>query len=82
VVAALSAPVVGHSVVYGVSNNRLTWWDNTSARHVGFVPQDSSEPFRAAIEARQGVVNPNDAAVKYQGGSFVTKGPFDGPNQA
>jgi uronate dehydrogenase len=53
VVSALTAPAVGHTVVYGMSDNRLTWWDNTSARHVGFRPQDSSEPFRAAVEARQ-----------------------------
>lgn len=79
VVAALSAQGVGHSVVYGVSNNRLTWWDNTAARHIGFVAQDSSEPFRAAIEARQGAGDPHAAAVKYQGGAFVTKGPFNGP---
>jgi uronate dehydrogenase len=79
VVAALTAPGVGHSVVYGVSNNRPTWWDDTAARHIGFVAQDSSEPFRAAIEARQGTVDPQDAAAKYQGGAFVTKGPFDSP---
>jgi uronate dehydrogenase len=74
--AALTAPVVGHSVIYGVSNNRLVWWDNTRARHVGFVAQDSSEPFRHAVEARQPVIDPTLPAAMYQGGSFVTKGPF------
>ena len=53
VVAALTAPVVGHSIVYGMSDNTTTWWDNTPARHIGFRPQDSSEPFRAAKEAAQ-----------------------------
>lgn len=80
--AALTAPVVGHSVVYGVSNNRLRWWDNTPARHVGFVPQDSSEPFRAAVEARQPAIDPQAPAVLYQGGAFVTKGPFGDPTEA
>ena len=51
VVAALTAPVVGHTVIYGMSDNRVTWWDNTSASHIGFRAQDSSERFRAAIEA-------------------------------
>ncbi len=76
VMAALSAPVVGHSVVYGMSDNTLTWWDNTSARHVGFRPEDSSEAFRAAVEARQQSIDPKNPASVYQGGGFVTKGPF------
>ena len=76
VVSALTAPAVGHTVVYGMSDNRLTWWDNTPARHVGFRPQDSSEPFRAAVEARQPHIDLSDPAASYQGGGFVKMGPF------
>jgi len=76
VVASLTAPVVGHSVVYGMSANTTTWWDNTSAAHLGYRPKDSSEPFRAAAEARQPVLDRTDPAVVYQGGGFVTKGPY------
>lgn len=76
VVAALTAPVVGHTIVYGMSDNRLVWWDNRSASHLGYQPQDSSEPFRAAIEARQGIVDPTQPAARFQGGAFVTQGPF------
>lgn len=75
-VAALTAPVVGHSIVYGASANRTSWWDNSQGRHVGYQPQDSSEPWRAAIEARQGPVDPTRPEVKYQGGAFVVQGPF------
>jgi uronate dehydrogenase len=74
--AALTAPLVGHTVIYGMSNNRSTWWDNTAARHIGFAPQDSSEPFRAEIESRQPPLDTTERAVIYQGGGFVTKGPF------
>ena len=77
VVASLTAPVVGHSVIYGVSDNTTTWWDNSSARHVGYRPQDSSEPFRAAAEGRQPSVDTSSAAAIYQGGGFVTQGPFE-----
>ena len=77
VVASLSAPVVGHSVIYGLSDNTTSWWDNTPARHIGYRPQDSSEPFRAALEARQPVLDPADPVTRYQGGGFVTKGPFE-----
>ena len=75
VLASLTAPVVGHSVIYGMSDNTTRWWDNTRAAHIGFRPQDSSEPFRAATET-QPPLDRNDPAVIYQGGGFVTKGPF------
>jgi uronate dehydrogenase len=77
VVACLSAPVVGFSVVYGMSRNRATWWDNTSASHLGFAPQDSSEPFRAALEARQPTLDIGDPQVARQGGVYVRMGPFE-----
>ncbi|WP_235971845.1 NAD-dependent epimerase/dehydratase family protein [Azohydromonas caseinilytica] len=77
VVAALTAPVVGHSVIYGISDNATTWWDNTPARHVGYRPQDSSDTFRAAVEARQPRIDLDDPAARYQGGAFVRTGPFE-----
>ena len=76
VVSALTAPAVGHTVIYGMSDNRLTWWDNTSARHVGYRPRDTSEPFRAAVQARQQHIDLSDPAAVYQGGGFVKLGPF------
>ena len=77
VLASLTAPVVGHSIVYGMSDNKAGWWDNTPARHLGFRPQDTSEPFRAAREAAQPVLDRDDPAVIYQGGAFVRMGPFE-----
>ena len=74
VVAALTAPVVGHSVIYGMSDNTTTWWDNTKARHIGYRPQDNSEQFRAAVEARHPVLDLTDPAVIYQGGAFTRAG--------
>ena len=77
VVASLTAPVVGHTVIYGMSDNAATWWDNTAARHIGYRPQDSSEVFRAAVEARQPPLDMHDPVTRYQGGGFVAKGPYD-----
>jgi uronate dehydrogenase len=77
VLASLSAPVVGHSIVYGMSANATSWWDNTPARHIGFQPQDSSEPFRAAREAAQPTLDLKDPAVIFQGGAYVRMGPFE-----
>src|SRR5512138_3846974 len=75
--ACLTAPVIGHTIVYGMSDNTTTWWDNTSAKHLGYRPQDSSERFRAALEAKQPTLDLTDPAVQYQGGAFVRTGPFD-----
>jgi len=77
VIACLTTPVLGHAIVYGMSDNTNVWWDNTSARHIGYRPHDSSEPFRTALEQRQPTLDLSDPAVVYQGGMFVRTGPFD-----
>ncbi|NRF66970.1 NAD(P)-dependent oxidoreductase [Aquincola sp. S2] len=77
VLAALTAPNAGHSIVYGLSDNRTRWWDNRLAAHIGYRPQDSSEPWRAEIEATQPVPDPDDPTRLYHGGVFVELGPYD-----
>ena len=72
---ALYTPNVGHTVVYGMSNNREVWWDNSQAAHLGFTPKDSSEVFRDKVEA-QPMPAADDPARIYQGGAFVAAGPF------
>ncbi|KAA8562016.1 Uronate dehydrogenase [Pseudomonas extremaustralis] len=72
---ALLAGDVGHTVVYGVSANRTTWWSNRHATHLGFTPQDSSETFRDALE-RQPEPGENDPDRLFQGGAFTAAGPF------
>ncbi|MGB7192751.1 MAG: NAD(P)-dependent oxidoreductase [Collimonas pratensis] len=73
---ALFTPGVGHTVVYGVSDNVGSWWNNRYAAHLGFVARDSAEQFRAAIEA-QPMPAPDDPVRKFQGGLFTVAGPFD-----
>lgn len=77
VVASLTAPVAGHCIVFGMSDNTSTWWDNRHAAHIGYRPQDSSEPFRAAAQARQPLLDTTDPVVTHQGGGFLRLGPFD-----
>ena len=75
VLAALTAKDVGHSVICGVSANPHVWWDNAPARHIGYLPRDSSAPYAAEIERTQPPDDPNDPAAIYQGGAFVRQGP-------
>jgi uronate dehydrogenase len=76
ITACLTTPVLGHSIVFGMSDNAVTWYDNSRARHIGYVPQDSSDIFREAIYAATPQPDLTDPAVIYQGGGFVKAGPF------
>lgn len=69
--AALTAPHVGHTIVFGMSDNTVKPVDNSRAGHLGFVPKDSAEPFRAAVEARVPVADPAAPATRCYGGVFV-----------
>jgi uronate dehydrogenase len=76
VVSSLKAPSVGFSVIYGVSENKTIWWDNSHAQHLAYRALDSSEPYRTEVEAKQLALDLNDPATIYQGGDFVKAGPF------
>lgn len=76
ITACLTTPVLGHSIVFGMSDNSVTWWDNSRAKHIGYVPQDSSDVFRDAVYARTSPPDLNDPVAIYQGGGFVKAGPF------
>ena len=77
ITACLTTPVLGHTIIFGTSNNAVSWYDNAKARHVGYVPQDSSDVFRDAVYARTPVPDLNDPTVQFQGGGFVSVGPFE-----
>jgi uronate dehydrogenase len=74
--ACLTTPVLGHTIIFGMSDNAVAWWDNASVRHVGYVPQDSSDVFRDAVYARTPEPDLSSPAVQFQGGGFVLAGPF------
>ena len=75
ITACLTTPVLGHSIIYGTSNNSVSWYDNHLSRHIGYRPQDSSDVFRAEVYARTPEPDLNDPAVQFQGGGFVKQGP-------
>ena len=76
ITACLTTPVLGHSIVFGMSDNAVTWWDNSRARHIGYMPKDSSDIFRDAVYARTPNPDLNDPVAQFQGGGFVVAGPF------
>jgi uronate dehydrogenase len=71
----IRAPSVGHTVIYGASDNRPAWWDNTHAEFLGWKPVDSSDQFREEV-MKSPPLDPTDPAAIYQGGGFVKFGPY------
>lgn len=74
--AALTAEDVGHTVVYGSSANTRLWWDLTTARALGYAPEDDSEPYAAKLVAEQGELDPDNPAHAGVGGHFLTDPPI------
>ena len=67
----LETPELKFEVVYGVSNNTRSWWDNGAAERLGYQPQDDSEVFAEEVLAKEPPHAPDDPQHDYQGGSFV-----------
>jgi uronate dehydrogenase len=72
----LFTPDIGHTIIFGMSDNKEVWWDNRMAAHLGFQPQDTSEVYRDKIE-RQPMPVADDPTLVYQGGAFTAQGPFE-----
>jgi len=74
----LEKPDLVYEVVYGMSDNKRAWWDNSRALALGYSPTGQSETFAAAaLEAQKAL--PKDAIGDYfQGGSPFCSQEFDG----
>ncbi|MFK0295899.1 NAD-dependent epimerase/dehydratase family protein [Streptomyces sp. NPDC090442] len=74
--AALTAEDVGHTVAYASSANTRLWWDLSTARALGYDPQDDSEPYAAELLAAQGPLDPDNPEHTHLGGAFCTNPPI------
>ncbi|MFD7920243.1 NAD-dependent epimerase/dehydratase family protein [Streptomyces sp. NPDC059740] len=74
--ACLTAPKVGHTVVYGSSANTRLWWDLGSARALGYDPQDDSEQYAAELVAEFGELDLDNPEHRYLGGRFTYDPPI------
>jgi len=66
----LEHPGIRYEIVYGVSNNRRSWYDNSNAERLGYRPQDDSEPLAEGVLAAEAGRTIDPIAERYQGGSF------------
>ena len=61
-------------IVYGVSINTRSWWDNSNAYRLGFRPQHNAENWARAVE---GKASESPVSEPFQGGNFASEG-FEG----
>lgn len=67
-------------IVYGMSDNKRAWWDNSNATRLGYQPQDRSEDYAEAVLAR--TEEASDPLVEQmQGGGFVATEKGGDPNK-
>ena len=65
----IDRPGIKFEIVYGVSGNTRSWYDNSNAFRLGYRPQDNAEVFSKEILEKE---KPGDPRVEtYQGGIFV-----------
>ncbi len=57
-------------IVYGVSDNPPSWWDNSNAERLGYKPQDTAEDYRAEVA---GITSDEPVAEALQGGMFSAR---------
>jgi uronate dehydrogenase len=76
---SLTAPRVGFMICYATSGNNQSFWDNRAASVLGYAPEDNAEDHRDRVFAKTEQGDPNDPAIKYQGGIYCAWGHFDDP---
>ena len=69
---AISTPVTGFSIVYGVSDNDRVPVDNAKASFLGYRPKDNAEQFAEEILAETPPVDSTDPAHMCHGGPFAS----------
>ena len=80
VTIGIENPDIRFEIVYGVSGNRRSWYDNSNATRLGYHPQDDSEAWAAEVLAREpGGADPR--AEECQGGNFVSAELGGDPNK-
>jgi uronate dehydrogenase len=73
-------PDIRFEIVYGVSGNKRSWYDNSNAERLGYKPQDDSESYAPEVLAKE--KPPADSLSElYQGGTFVAAEIGGDPNR-
>ncbi len=74
----LERPGLVYEVVYGMSDNKRAWWDNSHALSLGYKPEGQSEVFAAEALEAQKQLPPDPIGDYFQGGSPFCSQEFSG----
>src|SRR5262247_2194767 len=66
----LNHPDIRFEILYGASDNKAAWWDNSRAHALGYRPKGKGEDHRAHAEAEQAKIGPDPVGDLFQGGTF------------
>lgn len=77
VAIGIEHPDIRFEIVYGVSGNTRSWYDNRNAKRLGYRPRDNSERFARSVLAKEKRGDPR--AEKHQGGVFVVAESVENP---
>jgi len=66
----LEKPDLVYEVMYGVSDNARSWYDNSHALALGYAPESKAEDHKDAAMAAQAKLMRDPVAEFYQGGTF------------
>ena len=69
---AITTPITGFSIIYGVSNNDRATVDNNNASFLGYQPKDNAEQFAKAVLTEAPSADPTDPGQMCQGGPFAS----------
>jgi uronate dehydrogenase len=72
VAIGLEHPDIRSEIVYGISANSRTWYDNSNAYRLGYKPQDSADAHVAAAEAGEKTAVQDAVSLNFQGGPFCS----------
>jgi uronate dehydrogenase len=70
VTIGIEHPDIRFEIVYGVSGNERSWYDNSNATRLGYKPRDNSEGWADEV-LRKEKPGADPLTEKYQGGMFV-----------
>ena len=74
VTIGIEHPKLKFEVVYGISDNQRTWFDNTNARRLGYRPRDRSEAYAKEILKREGPPGKAPTDIFQGGGHCLSEG--------
>jgi uronate dehydrogenase len=75
----LEHPDIRYEIVYGVSDNARSFWDNGNAHRLGYRPQNRSEPHAETVLRREDARERDPVARRFQGGTFCSDEYVEGP---